>query len=644
MSAADALEPPYKVSMEDIAFQYLMLGLSPIPVAIGDKRPALEAWQTYSSRRPYPQEIKNWWKVNPAKPDQEFGIGFATGRVSRIVVLDCDDWDLSQLVLKKYPTKWVAISPGHNSYHLYYQYPSGVDRVPNAKLFGGKADFKADGGFIVAPPTVHPNGRRYVWHSKEGAFPSELPTDLFDMVMGRGSSSKDGTDHWIATLLREGSRSGNRDADATRLAGYFVKKGMARDVILLQMQPWFDKTDADRDFTWKSVEKCVDSVIQTNKRSNPHSGTEEVMGVTSVNNPRDHVSSFFEYIEGDEEDEEEIKYLIEGWLPMNSTALMVAPPGTYKTWLMVAMAVSVACGVPFMGGAAPTPHPVLIIQQEDSKDIIKQRLRTVWGSMAGIRSEQGEDKDGVFIKFFNLTKEPELMIKESDKLIHFDDPDSMQLLKELIEEFKFKLVFIDPLYMSADADNYMAKAAQQMGVLKALRDAYGVTFVVLHHTKKSTAEEGVQRMDAWGSQFINAWLETGIQIRPTDIPNTVQVMVHFKNAEGKKAHLVQFTIDTNPATRAFQMDVIDPNAPVNSVQTPKDDSGKFAPKINDTHVEIVLLEAAGALSAVEITNMICERYGTSISERTVRDRIKRMVKEGKMVEHADHTFSLVVKD
>lgn len=631
MSAVSDREPPLHVEMKDIALQYLMLGLSAIPVALREKRPALDNWALYSDRRPVPQEINKWWTMHP-----DWGVGITTGKMSKVVVIDCDDWDLSQQLLRRFPTPWVAISPGHNSYHLYYQYPSGHARIPNAKLFGGKVDFKADGGFIVAPPTIHPNGKRYVWHTKDGAYPAPLPLEILEMVVGKKTETS--SDHWIVNLLENGSESGSRDQDATRLAGYFVKKGMARDVILLQLKPWFDQTEQDREFNWSNVVKCLDSVIKSHKRANPHSITEEVLGVTSVSNPEDHVTHFFDFIEG-EDDEDEIKWLIKGWLPENSTALMVAPPGTYKTWLMIAMAVSVGCGVPFMGNEVSAPAPVLIIQQEDSKDLIKQRLRTVWGPLVGIKSSIGTDEQGDYLDFYNLTVEPHIDVKESDKLIHFDDPDSMELLKDLIVKYGYKLVFIDPLYMSADADNFMAKAAQQMGVLKRLRDAYGVTFVVLHHTKKSTAEDGIQRMDAWGSQFINAWLETGIQVRPTDIQNTVQVVVHFKNSENKKLMHVQFTIDTNPASRNFEMKVLEADTAHQNTDT-KENPNKYAPKITDENIETILLENVEPMTAGEMMHVLKDKYSIDVSDRTVRDRLKRMAIDGVVIAHGDKTYSL----
>jgi hypothetical protein len=102
-------------------------------------------------------------------------------------------------------------------------------------------------------------------------------------------------------------------------------------------------------------------------------------------------------------------------------------------------------------------------------------------------------------------------------------------------------VLIDPLYSTLSTDDYMAGAAEQMLGLKTLRDRFGCAFIIAHHTRKK-ADEG--RLGAWGSQFLNAFIETGWQVRLTEEGgSTVSVIRHHKVAAALPAITLDWTIE-----------------------------------------------------------------------------------------------------
>lgn len=136
------------------ALEYLKQGYSVIPLSKRSKIPAVE-WKLYQSRKPTVDEVVKWFE------GRELNIGIVTGHVSKLVVIDIDiDKGGKPLeMIDRFPTDMICKTG--KGYHLYYTHPGWV--VENhVELLTG-VDVRADGGYVVAPPSVHPNGAIYSW-------------------------------------------------------------------------------------------------------------------------------------------------------------------------------------------------------------------------------------------------------------------------------------------------------------------------------------------------------------------------------------------------------------------------------------------------------------------------------------------------
>ncbi len=111
-----------------------------------------------------PDRIWSWWRRWP-----DANVGIRTGRESGLVVLDVDarhggDTSLESLeaTYDRLPRTLTAHSGGGGR-HLYFRHPGG--RIPNSAQLRGFSglDVRADGGYIVAPPSLHQSGQRYTW-------------------------------------------------------------------------------------------------------------------------------------------------------------------------------------------------------------------------------------------------------------------------------------------------------------------------------------------------------------------------------------------------------------------------------------------------------------------------------------------------
>lgn len=110
--------------------------------------------------------------------DPACNVGIATGYASDVFVLDVDGEDGARSfeVLQdqngQLPRTPEAITA--RGRHVYFRYPGAEVEIRNsAKKVAPGIDIRTDGGYVVAPPSIHPSGDVYRW--AEGRSPFEMP-------------------------------------------------------------------------------------------------------------------------------------------------------------------------------------------------------------------------------------------------------------------------------------------------------------------------------------------------------------------------------------------------------------------------------------------------------------------------------------
>lgn len=124
--------------------------------------------------------VQQWWAARP-----DANVGVATGQKAGIVVIDVDG-EVGMKTFHRLREKhgpcgnpaWVQTGSG--GWHAYYAHPG--QQVPNsAGRLGAGLDVRGDGGYVVAPPSIHPCGDAYTWHRKSK--PGSLPAWLLALCM-----------------------------------------------------------------------------------------------------------------------------------------------------------------------------------------------------------------------------------------------------------------------------------------------------------------------------------------------------------------------------------------------------------------------------------------------------------------------------
>ena len=151
----------FKKSILEHALRYAKRGLTVIPCKPDDKKSYIK-WERYQKERSTPEEIEAWWLKWPNAM-----IGIVTGEISGIFVIDCDTPEGYEEIQKLFPDALVipiARTP-RGGWHLWFIYPVGSKITSGTGLVPG-VDFRGEGGYIIAPPSVNGDGKGYTWQEE----------------------------------------------------------------------------------------------------------------------------------------------------------------------------------------------------------------------------------------------------------------------------------------------------------------------------------------------------------------------------------------------------------------------------------------------------------------------------------------------
>lgn len=158
------------------ALGYVGRGFSIIPV--NTKFPAVPSWKPYQYRQPSTTEVMAWHAKFP-----QAGIAIITGALSGLAVVDVDgplEAGLELLRENGIVIPETTIVRSSRGWHFWFAHPGvAVKSVSNvlANRFV-KIDIRGDGGYIVAPPSVHQSGVRYYFEHEVDVLPPFPPALL----------------------------------------------------------------------------------------------------------------------------------------------------------------------------------------------------------------------------------------------------------------------------------------------------------------------------------------------------------------------------------------------------------------------------------------------------------------------------------
>jgi putative DNA primase/helicase len=176
--------------------------------------------------------LRDWWARCPSA-----NIGLACGAPSGVWALDVDGPDgadtLADLQAQQgaLPATVENLTGGGGRHLLFRHDPQRP--IGNRVKFLPGLDTRADGGYIILPPSLHISGRRYAWESSgrpEGVAIADAPPWLTDLVAtGARPSNGKAKDR---TLLPPRISKGERHNWMLSLAGTLRRRDVSEAAIL----------------------------------------------------------------------------------------------------------------------------------------------------------------------------------------------------------------------------------------------------------------------------------------------------------------------------------------------------------------------------------------------------------------------------
>ena len=227
MPADNLLEP---------ALEYAALGYPVFPCVPGDKRPLTE--HGCKDATIDATQIERWWT---ARPNANIAIS-TTG----LLVVDIDD---GSTWLADDPDKLIELTAAPQSLtanggrHFIFRQPAGRSWRNTAAKIALHVDTRADGGYIIVPPSVLTGDKAYRWaDGKELDEPSanlpEPPEWLVAQLDSFAAGGRLGTSNTVladdatAATIANTIPTGQRNSTLARLAGNMRRVGMSQEEIL----------------------------------------------------------------------------------------------------------------------------------------------------------------------------------------------------------------------------------------------------------------------------------------------------------------------------------------------------------------------------------------------------------------------------
>jgi hypothetical protein len=242
----------------DYALRYAALGWPVFPLKTQRKDPATE--HGFKNATTDPSVIREWWKRNP-----KANIGLPATDLFWILDVDPRNGGIESLELLeskhgKLPDTLQA-QTGSGGRHYFFQTPTGGLPIVHGFLPG--MDAQAPGSYVVAAPSVHPNGSPYIWDGTEEFDRQQIllaPEWLVALV--RGSTGGDKGKSGVSTVVPDRWSKGKQHDTLASIAGTMRYRGSDYLEILAVLRV-MNETRCEEPGSDENIQRLAKSAVES---------------------------------------------------------------------------------------------------------------------------------------------------------------------------------------------------------------------------------------------------------------------------------------------------------------------------------------------------------------------------------------------
>lgn len=457
------------MTMLEWALKYAEKNCAVFPLRERSKAPATE--HGFYDATTDESQIRKWWEENP-----NYNIGIATGEVSHgLYVIDIDDdpkknkhgseslrqWEA---VHGSLPVTLTAVS-GTGGHHYYYR---TRDTYQKAEDVGGlkHIDVRANGGYIVAPPSIHPDtGEPYRWMPGLGIDdrPPAMLSGSAKALADEGVKEKprDYTPQPLDTVFAEGTRT----KALVSVIGSLIRKGFTEEEIR-KMIGFVNESRCSPPLTDKELEREVFPAFKRNWKVEAPFWNDD-------------------FSEGDLPDPVLLgnilsdppplaPVLIEGVLRQGHKMSLTGPSKAGKSFALMELAVAISEGMKWFGNSCEEGKVLYINMEIDSASCFNRFQNIYEGLHLNIGTSPSPKANNIHV--WGLRGKSMPLSTLTPYII------------EMARGRGYKAILIDPLYKVMDGDeNSNSEVGRMVTCFDQIAGATGASVIYAHHFAKGAA-------------------------------------------------------------------------------------------------------------------------------------------------------------
>ncbi|MGQ9731098.1 MAG: bifunctional DNA primase/polymerase [Candidatus Zipacnadales bacterium] len=448
----------YQAQLLQAAFTYAAYGWKVFPLAERGKTPR-QGSHGHLEATTDDQQILQWWGQGVA-----WNIGIATGQDSRLVVLDIDRRHRGDKKLRELEARYgrlphtVQVQTA-GGWHLYFAHPGGQLRCTLGVDWAG-VDIKADGGYIVAPPSTHPEGSLYKWTcSPEKTAVAELPgawKKLLTKAPSPATCPASPTTPTEAPPLRPGQRH----TALTSLAGRLVKAGLTGRKPLEAALQSFNAERCDPPLPVEEVNAIARSAANWEAPAKTVEPSADIIAVLTGVQVKKLVRN--------------TSWVWPRWIANEHLTVLAGESGVGKSWLALALAKAAAHGLPWPDGQAGggTKAPVLWLESEGRLALLIERA----------------EKMGFNLNLLRFMPQPL-------RTYYLDREEDFRYVAKVAEFIKPRLVVVDSWSKSFAGKENDAEIRFCLDNLQGLARTLSAPLLLIHHLRKRQLTDHAEGFD-----------------------------------------------------------------------------------------------------------------------------------------------------